>query len=241
MTKTLSSTDPNLLAGVKRHTDMQRLWGGIMLALGMFMLVVNYADHPMGGVAFMALGALCLLSGDPFFLAAVAVALLLSIVPSISPNLVLFGPDPIRQIVALSGFELVVLILGKMIAAVMALNFFLFYRFLYGTARAWVDEPDAPIIPEMIPNRTNWFARWVQWGGGLGLVVAGVGLGLSFVSPTAYATQILAEFGGTVGGLAVGIGFGVAFSPTDNRATALRGVALGALAYILAGAAIWMR
>lgn len=239
MPKTLSASDPTLRASVGRLQRTQRVWGILLLALGVLTFGQHYQNHPIAGLPFIIIGLLCLVWGDPFLLAPVGLLMAFSIVPTISPNLPLFGPDPLRQMFQLSGIELVGLIIGKILIVVTAFNHFSFYRFLYGTARASLDDPSLPVIPELVPNRTNRYARWAQWLGGLGLAGSALALVLAFVERTAYTPYILAELGGSLGGLALGVGFGVAFSPTDERPTALRGALMGLLAYVVASGVLW--
>ena len=114
---------------------------------------------------------------------------------------------------------------------------FLFYRFLYGTARATSDDPNLAVIPAMVPNRTNGLARSARWIGLIGLALSIAGLVFVFAVPTASTTPLLGEMGASLGVVAIGLGVGCAFSPTDERPAALTSLGLGVVAYAL-GAAV---
>lgn len=239
MSKTLSTTDPRLQAGVQQMRRTLRVWGILLALYGGLTFFLNFGPHPVAGWPFILIGLLCLVSGDPLLLGSIAVLMSFALVPTLALNLPLFGPDLLRQIIPLNSIEFLAVIVGKILIIITALNQFMFYRFYYGTARAAMDDPQLPAIPEMVPNRTNRYARWTTWLAGLGLVTALLALGVSQVDRTAFLPQVLAELGGTCGGLALAVAFGVAFSPTDERPRALQSTVLGALAYAIASGVLW--
>lgn len=216
-----------------------RVWGLLLALYGGLTFFLNFGPHPVAGWPFIILGVLCLLGGDPLLLGSIAVLMAFALVPTVAPNLPLFGPDLLRQIVLLNSIEFFAVIVGKVLIIITSLNQFMFYRFYYGTARAEMEDPQLPVIPALVPNRTNRFAHWTSWLVGVGLLAALLALGLSLVDRTAFLPQVLAELGGTCGGLAVAITFGVVFSPTDERPVALRNAALGLLAYAVASGVLW--
>jgi hypothetical protein len=235
MPKTLSTKEPNLVEAVKRLKRIQQIWGALLLGLGLLTELAAGNNHPVAGLALMAVGLFALVWGEPALLATVATVFAFSIVPTINPRLTILGPDPLLIFATLSVIELIALVVGKALLVLTAANQFFVYRFLYGTARATTDDPDQPIIPAMLPNRTNGLARSARWIGLIGLAFGLGSLLFMFVAPPAFLTQILAEMGGSLAVVAVGLGLGCAFSPTDERATALASVVMGVAAYAAAG------
>jgi hypothetical protein len=239
MPKTLSKTDPNLLAAVARLRRVQQLWGLLLIALGVLTELAAASAHPVAGVPYILIGFLALRWADPALLAAIAALMVFSMVPTLNPRLTLLGPDPIVSLTGISLVEQVALVIGKGLIVLTAANQFFLYRFLYGTARAHTDDPSQPIIPPMVPNRTNALARWARLIALVGAALAVAALALSAVDPAAYLPQILAEIAGSLAVMAVGIGLGSAFSPTDQRPAALLAVGAGLLAYLLAAFALF--
>ncbi len=239
MPKTLSKKDPNLVEAVNRLKRVERIWGLLLIGLGGLTEWSGAAagQHPVAGLALIAIGLFALVWTEPAVLAAVATVVAFSIVPTVNPGLTILGPDPLRQIASLSIVELVALVIGKVLIVLTSTSQFLFYRFLYGTARATLDEPDLDIIPAMVPNRTDGLARAARWMGLIGLALGAAGLLFLFTLPRDFLMPLLGEMAGSLGVVAIGLGVGCAFSPTDERPAALTSVALGLVAYAL-GAAV---
>ena len=237
MPKTLSKKDPNLIEGVNRLKRAQRIWGLLLIGLGVLTEWVGAGNHPVAGLPLIAVGAFALVWAEPAVLAAVAVAVAFSMAPTVNPRLTILGPDPLRLALAGSVIELAAIVLGKALIVLTAANQFMFYRFLYGTVRATGDEPEMDIIPEMVPNRTNGLARSARWMGLIGMALSLAGLLFAFTVPAAILTPLLGEMGASLGVVAIGLGVGCAFSPTDERPAALTSLGLGLVAYGL-GAAV---
>lgn len=237
MPKTLSKKDPNLVEAVNRMTRAQRVWGLLLIGLGALTEWAGASGHPVAGLPLIAVGLFALVWAEPAVLAAVAVVVAFSIVPTVNPRLSILGPDPLRLALEGSVIELVAIVVGKVLIVLTAANQFLFYRFLYGTARATGDDPEMAIIPEMVPNRTNGLARSGRWIGLIGLALGAAGLLFVFTVPSAILTPLLGEMAASLGVVALGLGVGCAFSPTDERTAALTSLGLGVVAYAL-GAAV---
>ena len=237
MPKTLSKRDPNLIEGVNRLKRVQRIWGLLLIGLGVLTEWVGAANHPVAGLPLIAVGAFGLVWAEPAVLAAVAVAVAFSMPPTVNPRLTILGPDPLRLALEGSVIELVAIVLGKALIVLTVASQFMFYRFLYGTVRATGDEPEMDIIPEMVPNRTNGLARSARWMGLIGVALSLAGLLFVFAVPAAILTPLMGEMGASLGVVAIGLGVGCAFSPTDERPAALTSVGLGLVAYAL-GAAV---
>ena len=238
MPKTLSKKDPNLVEAVNRLTRGQRIWGLLLIGLGGLTEWAGASDHPVAGLPLIAVGLFAFVWAEPAVLAAVAAVVAFSIVPSINPRITILGPDPLRAAMVGSTIELIALVVGKALIVLTCSSQFLFYRFLYGTARASNDDREMAIIPQMVPNRTDGLARAARWIGLIGLALGAVSLLFMLALPGASPTIIiLAEMAGSLGVVALGLGVGCAFSPTDERNAALTSLVLGIIAYAL-GAAV---
>jgi hypothetical protein len=99
---------------------------------------------------------------------------------------------------------------------------------LYGTKGASGLPENLPDIPEVIKNRTRWFALGSLIAGSSGLIAD-----LASMLPlTPQTSLLLAQAGINLGLLAIGAGLGAAFSPTQHRRTALFGLLSGALSFL---------
>ena len=234
MPKTLSKTDPALLAGVKRLQRVQQVWGVLLIGLGLFTELAATSEHPIAGLPFIVVGLLALRLAEPALLATMAALMAFAIVPTINPRLTILGPDPFQVVAAPSFLESLAIVVGKALIVLTAANQFFLYRFLYGTSRASTEDPTQAIIPEMVPNRSTGLSRWARWVAIAGLIFAAGAVLLRFVDPEPFITRLWAEIGGSLATLAVGFGLGAAFSPTDQRRAALVGVCGGLLAYLTA-------
>ena len=240
MPKTLPQDDPNLLKAVQRLKRANWIWGGLLIGLGILTQWSQSPQHPLTGLPLIIIGVVCLRFNEPALLATAGLLIALSIPAYFNPNLTLLGPDPLPRFVSPADDELELRLflaaftLGKLILAYMAFNQFVLMRFLYGTERAWVDDPKQPIIPQMVPNRVNGVLRWSLWMM-LGSIAAFVlTLILFFVDRSGVAPRLGAELTGSLGALALALGVGVAFSPTDFRGIAVLAMGVGTLAYIVA-------
>ena len=234
MPKTLSTQDANLVKAVERNARSLNLWGVLLIAAGAVTQFAVWDSHPVAGFPLMAIGAACLIWKDPALFAAVGTIVAFSIPASLNARVSLLGPDPLAQLTDLNAIERVAIALGKVLIALTAGNQFLMFRLLYGTARATSDDANLPLIPAMVPNRTDRIARWARTLGIAGGIAALLGWLLLAVDPAAFLTRVAAELGGSLGAVAAGLGGGAAFSPTEEREAALFGVSLGLVAFVAA-------
>ena len=217
---------------MKRLGRAQATTGWLLIGYGLLTQVVSLGEHPVSGLPFIAIGFFCLRWGDPALLAAAAVLLGFSIVPTVAPGISILGPEPVLVLTERLGWlENIALIAAKGFLAYSAINQFFLYR-LYGTERATSEATDLDIIPAMVTNRTDSLARWAR---SAALIAAGSGLvalGLRAFDPYAFSTRVVTEMCGSLGVVALGLGLGAAFSPTDERRAALLGLGLGFLSYV---------
>ncbi len=238
MPKTLSKTDPSLVASVARLNRVQQVWGVLLIGLGIVTEFAGRGSHPVAGLPFIAVGALTLLWRDPALLGAIAALMAFSIVPTINPRITVLGPDPVAVFATLSFLEVAALVAGKALIVLTVSNQFLLYRFLYGTRTATSPDPELALIPEMVPNHTDVLARSARLIGYIGAGLGVVALALSFLDRAAYLPLILSEMAGSLAVIAVGVGFGTAFSPTNERRAALLALATGFIGYALCAATL---
>lgn len=239
--KTLSKTDPHLVEAVGRHERAQKTTGWILIAFGLLAQFVGISSpelHPVAGLPFIAIGLFMVLWGDPALLAAAGMLFALSCIPTLNTALTLPGPDPIVQLTQIDSWELVIVVGVKAVMAYSAVQQFFQFRLLYGTERMTSSEENLPIIPPLVINRTDVYARWARVAGVIGAVCAALALAAGFIQPGVLAGRILAELGSALAGVALGLGFGAAFSPTDERPAALVGMGSGLIGYILAVSAL---
>ncbi|NIN95672.1 MAG: hypothetical protein GTO49_11975, partial [Anaerolineae bacterium] len=217
---TLSSEDPNLLLAADRLRRISWIWGSVLGAMGLVALRVAGRQHPFTVAPWLLVAFLLLFGRQPAYLAVAAVQSSLSLillVPGLQP---VFGPEPLTTLLGSSGLETIGLALVRIGVMITAWNQFLFYRMLYGTGGASGLDAELPIVPEVIPNRTDQLALTASALGASGLVLA---WGSMPVSDLLRAGQTL-DIALGLATLAIGFGLGSAFSPTRRRGYALLGV-----------------
>ncbi len=237
-TRTLSTQDAHLKSAVAQLKRATVTTGWILIGFGVLtqsVAIVIAPVHPVAGLVYIAIGLLLVIWGDPALLAAAAGVYALSVVPTLNPDLALLGPDPIVRLIGADALlEIFTLVAVKLFLAWSAFNQFQMFRMLYGTERMTGGDPNLPVIPEMVRNRTDRLADVARIAGLIGVGLAGAALAGVFIQPDAPSVTALAEAGGALGGAALSIGLGVAFSPTDKRPQALLGALTGTLAYVAA-------
>lgn len=241
--KTLPADDPKLLDAVGRHKRTQQVNGWILIGYGLLMQIVAISAeplHPVAGLPFIAIGFFCLVWGDPALLATTGVLFACAIVPTVNPAITLLGPDPIVRMAGLTGWEVAIIVIVKAALAFTAMQQFFLFRLLYGTERMVSDEPNLAVIPPLVTNRTDAYARWSRSTGVAAALLAALAVGFVVVDPAAVATRFTAELAGALGTTAVGLGLGAAFSPTDERPAAVLGMGAGAAGYLATAAVLWV-
>lgn len=139
------------------------------------------------------------------------------------------GPNPLSATLGSGALEKLGYAVLEAVMMVTAWNQFMFYRMLYGTRGFTGLDPDSPMIPEVIPNRTS-FLAWTAFFLALGsMIAAAAAFPLARQAKSAWAVE--AAMG--LSEIAIGLGLGVAFSPTDRRRVALAGTFVGAAGFAL--------
>lgn len=187
------------------------------------------SSYPLAPIPWAVATAL-LLTQQPIALALTAILWSLSLVYLVPGLDLVFGPDPISNLLAGSAIETFGRALVRVVMAVTAWSQFMFYRLLYGTERASGLPDDSPPIPEVVPNRSDSLAVTAA---GLGLV--GLLSALLATAPLPGAASLrLVQLGFALAMLALGLGLGSALAPTDRRREALIGMALALIAFLAA-------
>jgi hypothetical protein len=220
---------PNLVEAAIRLRRILQVWAVIFLGYGALSLAVLPPKDFMAAAPWLASAVLLAFSRQPALLALAAVLWGVSIIVFIPGVDRLLGADALAGLLGGGTVELVALILARVLLGVTAWNQFLFYRMLYGTARASGLDPSQPLIPEVIPNKTNRLAWASRLVGSLSLACILIGVPLS----DDMQTTIILQTGYSLSVVATGFGLGAAFSPTDRRGAALMGVGLGLIAFIM--------
>lgn len=233
MTSTLPSEAPNLKLAVSRLRRVLWGWAVLLAALGALHLTPLRSEplSPSLLAAFPYLACAALLASglQPSYLALVATVWGLSVILLVPSVGAVFGPDPLGVLLGASTLERIVIALVRILFMVTAWNQFLFYRMLYGSADFRGMAPPPPVIPPMVENRTDRMAEWSAMLGFLSVMTPILAMGLhgtGLSRPMLQGSLVLATFG-------LGAGLGAAFSPTNRRGTALRGMLLGGLGYLL--------
>jgi len=118
----------------------------------------------------------------------------------------------------------------RVLLMITAWNQFMLYRLLYGTAQFHGADPQAPVIPEVVPNRAPKLAAVGRW-----LAIAALGLALAAIPLADPRSRLLVLHAALVlATVALGLGLGASFSPLPRRAPALQAAAIAAVAYLLA-------
>lgn len=234
MPVTLTADSPNLQLAATRLRRIQWTWAALFLAIaGLTIAQALRGEAPLGaivlGIAWLVGAALLAAVAQPALLALVAVAWALSLV-FLVPGGAALGSDPLRGLLGGSTMEGWATAVARVILAITAWNQFLFYRMLYGTSGASGLDGTLPVIPEVVPNRTDALASWARVCGLIALLAAWAAVPLGEMDLASAALALawaLAVFG-------IGLGLGAAFSPTNRRGAALTGVGAGALAFLSA-------
>jgi hypothetical protein len=229
LSKNLSVDDPNLQLAVNRLQRTLRIWALLFAAMGLLLIGTLRSQYPTASLLWFGSAGILLFSRQPVLLALVALQWGLSLATLIPGVAQFTGPDPLSYLFDTGTLETLVLVGVRVVMMVTAVNQFLFYRMLYGTASIHELHPDLTPIPEVIPNRTGQFALAGRFLGFLGILLTL--LSIPMVSRGLNAAFLNLAYGSAT--LAMGFGLGVAFSPTPRRGTALTAIVLGGLAFML--------
>jgi len=229
---------PHLQAARLRLRRSEWAWSALCFALAALALVVSLRSggqpiSVIAGTPWLATALLLASSTQPALLALLAAQLAFSLALLLPGATAVFGPDPVATVFGATGVEVILTGVIRVVLAVTAWSQFSFYRMLYGTAGASGLEHGLPAIPEVVPNRSDAFARAALALGAIAIL--GVMASFAF-SRSGLGAPVLAA-GHSLAIYAMGLGLGAAFSPTTRRGLALIGTALGGLAFLGAVAA----
>jgi hypothetical protein len=221
------------LAGVRLRRTLW-VWAALLAALaGLQWFALQRAPDPLALIDVLGLLIVALviaLEAQPVHLALVAVVWGVSLVRLVPGVAAVFGQDVLVALVGSSWLEQLAAAIVRLLLMVTAWNQFMLFRLLYGTAQFHGTDPEAPIIPEVIPNRAPRLASVGRWMAAVALALA-----LAAIPLADPATQaLLLHAGVLLATVALGLGVGAAFSPLPRRAPALQAAAIAAAAYLLA-------
>lgn len=224
----LAIDHPGLVHAAGRLRRALWVWAGLFAGTGLLAFATMGRTHPVVAVSWLVLAIVLVADRQPAFLALVAAQWGLSLIVLVPGVAAVFGGDPVTISIGGTLPEIIGLGVVRVILMATAWNQFMFYRMLYGTARASGLDPSLPPVPEVITNRSDMLAWLSRLAGFLGVCLVLAGLGLRATSNIALwlsAALLLST-------LAIGLGLGATFSPTQRRGHALAGVGLGFLAFL---------
>ena len=234
MPETLSPEAPNLRLAAGRLRRTLWVWAAMFGALaGLQWFALQRAPDPVAlidALGLMLVALIIALDAQPVYLALVAVVWGTSLVRLVPGVAAVFGPDVLVALVGDSWPEQLAAAIVRLLLMVTAWNQFMLYRLLYGTAQFRGADPQAPLIPEVVPNRAPRLAFAGRW-----LAAAALALALGAIplaDPTARGLALHAAL--VLATIALGLGVGAAFSPLPRRAPALQAAVIAAAAYLLA-------
>lgn len=234
MPEILSPKAPNLRLAVGRLRRTLWVWAAMFAALaGLQWFALLRAPDPVAlvGALGLLLAALAMaLDPQPAYLALVAVVWGVSLVRLVPGVAAVFGPDILVALIGNSWPEQLAAAIVRILLMITAWNQFMLYRLLYGTAEFGGGDPNAPIIPEVIPNRAPKLAAAGRLMASVALALAVAAIPLTDAGARVLALHlalVLATYG-------LGLGVGAAFSPMPRRGPAFQAAGIAAAAYLLA-------
>lgn len=222
--------DPNLTLAVNRLRRTQFVWAILFGGMAVLAFISLRSAYPLAFLPWLIGATLLLVRIEPIYLAVVAVQWGISLITLIPGVSLLIGPDPLSFVFDSGLLEVLVLVGMRAIFVFTSFNQFLFYRLLYGSAEMSGVDEDLPPIPEVLPNRSNFYA-------GLARALGLFGMFLSILAATLLGgqwTNVALGVAITSGTYAMGFGLGSSFSPTERRNVALSGIGFGALGILMA-------
>ncbi|MGH2606014.1 MAG: hypothetical protein ACRDG5_05430, partial [Anaerolineales bacterium] len=228
MPKALPVDTPTLTLAVTRLRRTLWVWAALMGGMGLLTLYAN-PGHPFESLPWLTAAALMAFGIQPAYLALSAFEWGISLTSFIPGVRYAFGADPLVSPPDVGAVGVAGLALVRVLFLVTAWNQFLLYRLLYGTQVATGLDPNLPVIPEMLPNRTDNLALT----GRLLAVLALPASLLSWFLIPAPLDPLALGLARAMSTLAVGLGLGAAFSPTRRRDAALLAIGLGAAGFLL--------
>lgn len=223
MAKTLSISDPNLRRAAARFRRVTIAWAALLGGLGVISLLAQQGRHPLAALVYFVAAGLLLFDLQPVHLAMTAVLWgfsLTALLPGVNSVL---ASDPIGLMFGVGFLESLALAIVRLLLLILCWSQFMFYRMLYGTAGTVGLDADLPVIPELIPNRTDRlvYLAWALLGlSALALAMVGLNAEIALLS---YSLSTPA----------IGISLGVAFSPTQRRGMALTGLLAGVIVFLI--------
>jgi hypothetical protein len=224
---TLPHDHPNLIAATARLRRNLWIWAGLFLAMAVLIYTSLGPPHILRAAPWI-IGALLFIFGrQPAYLALASIFWGLELIHLVPGAEAALGPNPLSASLGSSPLEMLGYAVLEAVMLITAWNQFMFYRMLYGTQGFSGLDPDAPLIPEVIPNQTSRLA-WAALILALGSVIAAAGaIPLARQARSVWAVDTamgLSE-------IAMGLGLGVAFSPTTRRRLALAGTLVGVVGF----------
>ena len=229
MPDTLPPDHPNLVHATARLRRNLWVWAGLFLAMAGLVYATLGPAHLLRVAPWLAAAILLALGRQPAYLALVSIFWGLTLINLVPGSEAALGANPLAASLGSEPLEILGYAIIQAIMMVTSWNQFMFYRMLYGTQGATGLDPDSPLIPEVIPNRTDRLAWSARLLGVASLIAAISAIPLARTGGFAWAVE--AGLGLSV--FAIGLGLGSAYSPTRKRSRALVGILLGAVGFAI--------
>jgi hypothetical protein len=178
------------------------------------------SSHILRAVPWVVGALLFAFGRQPAYLALASISWGLELVHLVPGAEAALGPNPLSASLGSGPLELLGYAVLEAVMMVTAWNQFMFYRMLYGTQAFSGLDPEAPAIPEIVPNRSSQLA-WAAFLMALGSVIAAAA-----AIPLAQQARMSWAVDAAIGlsQLALGLGLGVVVSPTARRELAIASV-----------------
>jgi hypothetical protein len=218
---------PNLVAATSRLRRNLWIWAALFLAMAALVFIALGSSHILRAVPWIVGALLFIFGRQPAYLALASIFWGLELIHLVPGAEAALGPNPLSASLGSSPLEILGYAVLEAVMLVTAWNQFMFYRMLYGTQDFSGLDPESPLIPEVVPNRTARLAWTALTLALLGVIAAAAAIPLARQGRSVWAVETalgLSE-------IAMGLGLGVAFSPTTRRRLALAGTIIGAFGF----------
>jgi hypothetical protein len=220
---------PNLIAATSRLRRNLWVWAGLFLAMAVLNYTALGSPHILRTVPWVVGALLFAFGRQPAYLALASISWGLELIHLVPGAEAALGPNPLSASLGAGPLEQLGYAVLEAVMMVTAWNQFMFYRMLYGTQRFSGLDPDAPVIPEIVPNRTSRLA-WAAFLLALASVIASA-VAIPLAQQAGMTWSVEAALG--LSQLAMGLGLGVGFSPTDRRGLALAATIIGGAGFAI--------
>jgi hypothetical protein len=224
---------PDRSSAASRLQRVQWFWAILLAAIGALYLTplrnAAFSYPLLSAVPYLACGALLGSVLQPAHLALVAAIWGISAVMLVPPIVPAFGTDPLVALLGSGGMAVIIVAALRLLFMAIAWRQFLSHRSLYAGPSSLTPDTSPASVPPIVENLTDRMAEWSAMLGFFSLMAPIVAMGMRGVG----GSQIVLQASLVLATFALGTGLGSFFSPTNRRSSALRGILLGGLGFLL--------